>query len=391
MSYRSLYAAFDRHPSPKGASVHIAHMAQTLFEVQPPGLLCVLGEPTPKCNSLATEASVRQILADGSNLIDRALSFGNQLGELVADHSDTLRLVHFRDPWSGVPTLLNPRRNYRTIFEINGLPSLELPTAYPTVGRATLDKIREAEAFCWLTADRIITPAHSLKQNLVGLGVPADKITVLPNGAHIRPTPPRPTDAPSVYLLYFGALQPWQGVDVLLRAFARLGDWPDLRLVICSSVSQKAAQPYRRLASSLGIEARVIWQYQLSEQALAPWRAHATLTIAPLTDCARNVQQGCCPLKILESMADGVPVIASNLPSVRELITDDVHGRLIPPGRPAELARAIRVALETPDSRAAWGNAARLRVEQQFTWDQIQHNLSLLYNDILSLHWNGTE
>ena len=50
-----------------------------------------------------------------------------------------------------------------------------------------------------------------------------------------KPKTEKPVDAPDKYLLYFGALQSWQGVDVLLRSFARLRDLEDLYLVICAS------------------------------------------------------------------------------------------------------------------------------------------------------------
>ena len=69
-------------------------------------------------------------------------------------------------------------------------------------------------------------------------------------------------------------------------------------------------------------------------------------------------------------MAAGVPVVASDLPAVRELIDDGVHGRLVAPDRPGELARAIRVLLDYPEQRAAMGAAARAHIERHFTWER---------------------
>ena len=170
-------------------------------------------------------------------------------------------------------------------------------------------------------------------------------------------TSPRRPRSPRTrrYLLYFGALQPWQGVDTALRAFSRLKDLEDLELVICSSTHPRRAKPYRKLAEKLEIEPR--WHFQLSEPELAPWREHATLSLAPLRDCARNAQQGCAPLKILESHASGTPVVASDLPATRELI-DASTGRLVAPDRPGELARAIRVLLDYPERIAELGRNA---------------------------------
>ncbi len=208
----------------------------------------------------------------------------------------------------------------------------------------------------------IIAPSQVTASRVGGIHVP--------NGADIPEPTARPTDRR--YLLYFGALQPWQGVDTALRAFARLKDL-DLDLVICSSTHPRRAKAYRKLAEKLEIEP--LWHFQLSERELAPWREHATLSLAPLRDCARNAQQGCAPLKILESHASGTPVIASDLPATRELI-DATTGRLVAPDRPGELARAIRVLLDYPEQLAELGRNARARVN---TWDNSVAQLKALY------------
>jgi glycosyltransferase involved in cell wall biosynthesis len=218
-----------------------------------------------------------------------------------------------------------------------------------------------------------------MRQNLIALGVSTNKITVIANGADIPEPAPRPPAAPSRYIIYFGALQRWQGIDVLLRAMARLADLDDLCLVICASTRARHAKPYRKLAEKLGVAESVLWLFELDESELAPWRANALISIAPLTECSRNLDQGCSPLKILESMASGVPVIASDLPSVREIITDRVEGRLVRADRPSELAMAIRVLLEYPEHIAQLGENARLRVEREFTWDRAGRELAALY------------
>jgi glycosyltransferase involved in cell wall biosynthesis len=127
----------------------------------------------------------------------------------------------------------------------------------------------------------------------------------------------------------------------------------------------------------------VVWRVALDEAELASWRAHALASVAPLTECERNVVQGCAPLKVLESMAEGVPVVASDLASVREIITDGHDGRLVPPDRPADLARALRLLVEYPDERARLGVAARQTIERRFRWEDSLAQLRRLYDSIL--------
>lgn len=382
MTHPALYASFDRFPTRKGAAVHINHMARTLFDVAGGGLLYVLGDETLPRYQHEGPVEIVRYARQVPNRLARALDFGRMLSRLLDEHAGTLRLCHFRDPWSGVPILHHPVGAYTTVYEVNGLPSIELPYAYPHLGPHTLARLRAAEIYCWTHADRLITPSHTMRENLIRLGAQADKIHVLPNGADVPPPSPRPPDAPLRYLLYFGALQRWQGIEILLRAFAHLADMDDLHLVLCASIRQRHAKPYRRLARRLGIDERVRWLYRLPESDLAPWRANALLSVAPLIECSRNLEQGCCPLKILESMASGVPVVASDLPVVRELVTDGVHGRLVRPGRPSELARAIRSLLDHPDRLAEMGRTAQAHIAQHYTWPHTTHRLATLYHDL---------
>lgn len=385
----SLYAAFDVFPSRKGAAVHIDHFARALFARMGGGLLYVLGDGELPAHQ-REEGGIEVVRHDtpAPNYLARALAFSARLDGLLRHHGAEIELCHFRDIWGGLP-LLQPGRRHAALFEVNALPSIELPFAYDRIAPATLAKLRTHEVHCLQQADRIVTPSWVLRARLVSLGVPAEKITVIPNGANLGPSRPRPPEAPPQYLIYFGALQPWQGVDVLLRAFARLADWPDLHLVICASHDSRRVRGLQRLAENLRVVPRVHWHFALPEEALAPWRAHAVLSVAPLTECARNVEQGCAPLKILESMAAGVPVVASDLPAVRELMRDGEHGRLVRPDRPGELARAIRVLLHYPETLREMGRQARERVAREFQWAQMVARLDEVYSELLARRETG--
>jgi glycosyltransferase involved in cell wall biosynthesis len=381
----ALYAAFDRFPSRKGAAIHIDRFARTLFAHAGGGLLYVLGGDGLPAHQREGDIEIVRFSGALPNFLDRALAYRARLAALLDDAGGALQLCHFRDPWAGVPVVSRARRP-ACVYEVNGLPSIELPFLFRGLGAETLRKIRLDEERCWTAADAVVVPAAAIRDSLIRLGCPAHKIAVIPNGADITANAAavaRPDGAPARYLLYFGALQPWQGLGTLLRAFARLADYPDLGLVICASRRSREARRYERLAASLGVAERVVWRCELPEAELAPWRAHALASVAPLAECARNLQQGCAPLKILESMAAGVPVVASDLPSVREIVTDGVDGRLVPADRPAELARALRLLIDYPDERARLGRAARRRIERGLTWEAAQARLRALYDGLL--------
>jgi glycosyltransferase involved in cell wall biosynthesis len=379
LRHRALYAAFDRFPSRKGSAVHIDRFARTLFDQTGGGLLYVLGGDGLPPYQLEEPVEIVRYSHDAAHLLERAAGFGGRLAALL-ENLPHLRIAHFRDPWSGLPIVERASRSYTTVYEVNGLPSIELPFLYPAVPPPTLDRIAGLEQRCLDRADLVLTPSWTTADRLIERGVDPARLRVVPNGADIPATPaPLPPDKPERYLLYFGALQPWQGVDTALRAFARLLDIGGLELVICASVHHRRAKPYRKLADRLDVASRVRWHFALPEEELAPWREHAALSLAPLRDCSRNVVQGCAPLKIIESMAAGVPVVASDLPAVRELMADGRHGRLVAPDRPGELARAIRVLLDYPERRVQMGSAARDHVRSELSWDASTGRLRELY------------
>ncbi len=382
--HRALYAAFDRFPSRKGAAIHIDRFARTLFDTFDGGALFVLGGPDLPAHQIEENIEIVRFMADIPNFLDRALAFGGWLARAIDQmESDrlegSLELCHFRDPWSGAAIALRPRRRYAVVYEVNALPSIELPSLFPALGASTLAKIRRTEMECCAAADLIVTPSHTTAALLANLGIAEGKIEVIPNGADLDAPVPRPTDAPDSYILHFGAAQSWQGIDTLLRAFARLADFTSLRLVICASAESRAWRRYERLAVKLGVAERIVWRYALEEPELAAWRQHAAISVAPLTDSPRNSVQGCAPLKILESMASGTAVVASDVAPVRELIQDRENGWLVHPDRPAELARAMRILLEHPQLTKQLGASARQTIEDHYTWDRATSALRSAY------------
>lgn len=377
---KGLYAAFDVFPSAKGAATHIGAVAPLLFSHTGGGILYVLGaQGMPACQE---EGGIEIIRFTGnvSNYLERGMAFSTRLRTILKERAGQIGLAQFRDPWSGLAIVDPEDRSYRTIYEVNGLPSIELPSLYPSLSRRTLAKIRAMEEQCWRRADRIIVPSRTIADNLARLGASTRNISVIPNGADIPPPLPRPDRATSRYILYFGALQRWQGVDVLLRAMTCLLDLGDLHLVICASTKHRYAKAYRKMIDRLGLVDRVSWHYGLSKLELGGWIQGSALTVAPLTECARNIEQGCAPLKILESMAAGVPVIASDLPAVREIMADRLHGRLVRAERPSELARAIRLLLADDIERRRMGGRAREHVEARLTWSASLDRLQRMYS-----------
>jgi glycosyltransferase involved in cell wall biosynthesis len=382
---KALFAAFDIYPSAKGASTHIFHNASALFELMQGGWLSVLANPKLLDYEYEDKVEITRFAENIPNFLDRTQAYGAWLYEKLHAQPD-LKLAHFRDCWSGIPILTHQQKNNSklvTVYEVNGLPSIELPYRYPNISTQTLAKIQKLEDFCASKAQYIITPSKVIKQHLAQKGIAENKIQVISNGADIFQEVEQPQAMPSSYIIYFGALQPWQGLDILLKSMVYLRDFEDLKLVICSSTKERTTRLHQRLAEKLQVQDKIIWQYQLPKKQLYEWVHHAKLSVAPLKECARNLEQGCCPLKILESMALATPVIASDMPAVREIISHDSLGKLVRADRPTEWARAIRLMLEHPDYAEKMGQNAQKHIQEHYTWEQKRKELQAFYQSIL--------
>ena len=385
---RLAYISFDQVPAPKGASTHIEAFVRGLAdEFGTVDLVTVSASIGPEqfgqMNPFERWPGVVhwELPALGSSLIDRALCFGRYLTHWLRTRE--FRVIHFRSIFEGLPVLRN-RSGAALVFEVNGLPSIELKYRYPGSedDRELMRKIEAQERACIAAADRIVTPSAVTRNFLVkSRGALSRRIAVIPNGADTQLFRPRAAAPGRLQrLLYFGTLSPWQGVDLAIRAVAQT-DAVCLRVLGSGSRARLAA--LTRLAAKLGVADRVSLCPPVPAAELAEELAACHAVLAPLPWNDRNVVQGCCPLKVLEGMAAGRPVIASDLEVVRELGRHEEHLLLSRPGSVDAIAEAIMRLRGDPELAATLSSNARQLVEERYTWAHAVASLTALYRGMI--------
>ena len=374
------YISFDVVPAPKGASTHIEAFAKALAPAFGPIQLITVAPS--HVTSLPVErwpgVLHTELPASGPSLIDRVLCFRRYLRRWLADHPcDT---IQFRSIFEGFPLLgLSPRP--RLVFEVNGLPSIELKYRYPKAvdDRELMRKIVAQERACLDAANRIVTPSPVTARFLRR----PDKTRVIPNGVDTSVFTPAGRMPPGLDLLYFGTLSSWQGVELAIRSLAQLrATHPAARLTVIGSGSARQKQALAALASKLDLNQAVAILPPAGRAELAAHLRQSFAVIAPLPVNDRNTRQGCCPLKILEGMSAGVPVIASDLPVVRDL---GEHGRdflLVKPGSVDQITAAVQRLAGSPALWNALARNARARVEAEFTWERAGNDLVQLHREL---------
>lgn len=361
-SARLAYVSFDTVPAPKGAATHIQAFVRALAEAF--GGMELVTVSAGAGNSPAKErwpgVFHTELPALGETLIDRVLCFRRLLAHWLAKRH--FAAIQFRSIFEGL-ALVELSGSSRLIFEVNGLPSIELKYRYPGVedDRELMRKVIAQEQACLAAAHLVVTPSGVTREYLISTrGVLPEKVRVIPNGVDVemfRPLLFRAREAGPIRLLYFGTLSAWQGVELGIRALAQIRSRELATLTIIGAGSGRETNSLLALARKLDVSALVTVLPPMTQAELAGRLRASDVVLAPLTLNDRNLVQGCCPLKILEGMAAGVPVIASDLPVVRELGRDGEHFLLVKPGSVDQIAEAVL--------RLANGRALAIQIAEQ--------------------------
>jgi len=220
-------------------------------------------------------------------------------------------------------------------------------------------------------ADRIVTITAALRAFTVErVGVPARKVETIHYGLDDLPDAwgeNGPDDVPPTarVLLAVARLTPQKGLDVAVRALAALPD--DTVLVALGEGPQRDA--LEQLARSEGVARRVFLPGRVPD--VAAWLRRASVLVHP----ARWEGFG---LGVLEAMLAGLPVVATNVSSLPELVVDGETGYLVTPDDPRALAQGSVHALAQPQL----GEAGRERAAREFSVARMADRTAALYSRI---------
>lgn len=231
----------------------------------------------------------------------------------------------------------------------------------------------------------VVVVSQGLKDFYEANGVGAEKIFVIPNGIDLAEfAHPESKEVARTRLglpqdkkiaLYIGMLERWKGTDTLLSAAALVPE--DVLIAVIGGESDaqvvRLAEEYPK-AKLLGYH---------PQRELADNQSAADVLILPNTGKSEIAVRFSSPLKLLSYMASGKPIVASDLPAIRELV-DEKSAYLVPPDDPAALACAVELALGDAGESQRRAEAAFLRV-QGLTWEARAKKITRLILKGLSL------
>ena len=385
---RVLYTAFDIVPSPKGASTHILHNIRGLVNSGMEVHLLTPSDGLLPAQDQIEGARITRIPQDLSqNFLARASHFGRSILAHLTLHP-AYDVVQFRNIWDGLPAAQNKIRfGYKTLFEVNGLPSIELKYHYPGIDSGLLAKIKEQEIATLHLSDAVVCPSKVTRDYIASLGLSRRRVSVIPNGvspSDFSPSPLPVREGRIPVLLYIGTLADWQGLDVLIRALPFILERRAIRLQIVGRGRSRQRKLLSKQIVKQGLEGCVTIHPAVPHHEVPALIADSDICIAPLGLNDRNVTQGACPIKVLEYMASSRPLVASNMPVVRELVREEVDALLFSPDDPRDLARQVIRLLDDFELAKQLSASAAERALAKFTWHAAQKRLLKVYAKFLN-------
>lgn len=284
--------------------------------------------------------------------------------ELARFRLDVLHSPDFIPPWHGA------RRHIITVHDLNFFYYPQFLTSESR--RYYNGQIEMAVR----RADHILADSHATRDDLVRmLNVPAEKITVHMLGVDedFRPLSPETVNRwrqglklPDEYLLFVGTFEPRKNILGLLEAYRLLPNAPPL--VLAGGRGWLFDETMARI-KQMNLTSSVLWRENVPQEAMPALYNGATLLILP------SFYEG-FGFPPLEAMACGTVPIVSNRSSLPEVVGN--VGLQIDPDDPAELAEAIRYALDNPQWRNTMRQAGLKRAES-FTWEKTAQTALSVY------------
>lgn len=250
-----------------------------------------------------------------------------------------------------------------------------------SAGRFKINRLERRERRVWRAADGYVTITGILAAELRERFGSRPRVITAPSGARLDPqreyAPPRPAEHP--LLAYAGHFYPWKGADVLVEALALL---PGARgLLIGGQPRESDRGRLEALARSLGVDDRVTFTGPAPPSEVPKLLAAADILVLPTVDMPSTRYTS--PLKLFEYLAAGRPIVASDLPPLREVVEHGRTARLVKPADPAALAEGVRAVIGDPAVAERMARAAFERAAD-YSWDRRAERLERLFGEVLA-------
>jgi glycosyltransferase involved in cell wall biosynthesis len=215
----------------------------------------------------------------------------------------------------------------------------------------------------------MVANSRAAANQLIAQGVPEARIDLIPNGIDLSMFTIGRNNARPRKIAMVARLWAEKRIDVLVAAVPRvLARYPDVEFQIVGD------GPCREQLLNQARESGVLPQVTFLGH-----RDDVPVVLSSADVFVLASESEASPNVVLEAMAAGLPVVASRVGGIPELVADGVSGHLVPPADPNALATALLDLLDHPDRATAFGRAGRAHVEKHYSFERMVAQFETLY------------
>jgi PEP-CTERM/exosortase A-associated glycosyltransferase len=251
---------------------------------------------------------------------------------------------------------------------------------------------RALETYVFRRAQAITTICEGLRQDIIGRGIPAEKITVIPNAVDVNRFQLAGEPEPALrkelgfegktVLGFLGSFYAYEGLSLLIEALPDiLKERPNIVLLLVGGGPQD--ENLRALANRLGLNEKVVFLGRVPHDKVQKYYDQVDILVYPRF--SMRLTELVTPLKPLEAMAQGRLVVASDVGGHKELMEHGETGWLFKADDPKALARTILDVLSKPETWPAVKQAGRCLVEDDRNWSNSVRRYCRIYESLAGL------
>jgi glycogen(starch) synthase len=320
-------------------------------------------------------------LRPGWSWIEERILFKHFTARIIeVAKAEKAEIIHAHVPYRvGMPAMKAARTlNLPFVYEMRGMwEESAVADGRWRAGGLAHRRFRRMETKVLCNADAVICISETLRKEAISRGVPAERISIVPNAVSLEKSQSKPPElfshvkaklGESPVVGYIGSLRELEGVDFTANAVALLRHQGiDAKLFVLSSESGQSELLAHCERIGIGEHAHIGGPVPHEQVAQFYNLIDVFVVSRPDTRVTRLVT----PLKPFEAMRSGRAIVMSDLPALAEIIEDGKTGRLYPAGDVESLSATIRELLEDDEQRTTLGTAASEWVASERTWQRV--------------------
>lgn len=273
----------------------------------------------------------------------------------------------------------------RTIFEAHTVSHrhfAEIHTLYNSQKSSTREELKRKmirEAKIYRNVDGVVAITEHLKRQILDDFNPGSPIKVVRDAAYTLEKPDKNEKLEGIF--YIGQLYPWKGVDILLKSMCSVNGGEKLNIV-GGLEYENDLENLKRLAKLLKIEQKVNFMGTVPHKKVGEYIKKAKICVIPLP-FSQIAAYYTSPMKMFEYLAAGKAIVASNLPSLAEVLKDGYNALLCKPDDPITLADAINNLLRDEKLRFKLSDNA-WKDSHSYSWERRADAILSFFKDILN-------